>query len=76
MGICWRASNMWITIFVLVAIIGQLADAGRPLMEPDFAGANHLRSYPSSSIYEQAKDTMSSLLERLASGPSPKGPGH
>ena len=41
----------------------------------DFARANHLQSY-TSSAYEQAKNTMAFWLQCLASGPSPKGPGH
>ncbi|CAI9108600.1 OLC1v1008244C1 [Oldenlandia corymbosa var. corymbosa] len=43
--------------------------------EEDFAGANHLDTFPN-SVYEKAKETMSFWLERLASGPSPRGPGH
>ncbi|KAK1411478.1 hypothetical protein QVD17_38027 [Tagetes erecta] len=42
---------------------------GRPLCE-DFAKANDLYS----SVYENAKTTMSLWLEQLPSGPSPKGP--
>ncbi|KAL4389335.1 hypothetical protein HN51_010220 [Arachis hypogaea] len=59
-------------------------EAGRVLLRgssnsEDFASANHLQSYTfssSSSAYEHAKNTMAFWLQRLASGPSPKGPGH
>lgn len=37
-----------------------------------FARANHLQT----SAYEQTKNTMTIWLQRLPSGPSPKGPGH
>ena len=48
-------------------------EATRVLSE-DLAGAKHLAAYP--SMYEHAKETLSCWLERLASGPSPRGPGH
>ncbi|WRX21271.1 hypothetical protein QQP08_013758 [Theobroma cacao] len=48
-------------------------EATRVLPE-DFAEANNLETY--SSVYEKAKLTMSCWLQRLASGPSPRGPGH
>ncbi|GFY81322.1 plastid transcriptionally active 4 [Actinidia rufa] len=44
------------------------------VLPEDFAGENHLATYP--SMYEKAKLSMECWLERLASGPSPKGPGH
>ncbi|CAK7322540.1 unnamed protein product [Dovyalis caffra] len=47
--------------------------AARMLSE-EFASANHLETY--SSVYEKAKNHTASWLGRLASGPSPKGPGH
>jgi hypothetical protein len=37
-----------------------------------FARNNHLQT----SAYEEAKNTMTIWLQRLPSGPSPKGPGH
>ncbi|KAK7257893.1 hypothetical protein RIF29_32204 [Crotalaria pallida] len=56
-------------------------DASRVLLSSDsqdFARANHLQTYTTTSLvyYEQAKNTMSFWLQRLASGPSRKGPGH
>ena len=59
-------------IFVAILYNAQV-EATRVLAE-DFADANHLATYP--SVYEKAKFSMSFWLERLASGPSPKGPGH
>ncbi|KAK6930378.1 hypothetical protein RJ641_004472 [Dillenia turbinata] len=44
-------------------------EATRVLSE-DFAHHNHL------VVYEKAKYTVTSWLEWLASGPSPRGPGH
>ncbi|KAI3430204.1 uncharacterized protein J3R85_008228, partial [Psidium guajava] len=41
----------------------------------DFARENNLATY-SAAAYERARNTMACWLERLASGPSPKGPGH
>ena len=43
--------------------------------DKDFGHANHLETY-SSSAYERAKQTMVTWLQSLASGPSPRGPGH
>lgn len=68
------SAALLIIAVVFVAIFSQAqVDATRVLAE-DFAGANHLSMYP--SIYDKAKSTMACWLERLASGPSPKGPGH
>ncbi|CAK9149526.1 unnamed protein product, partial [Ilex paraguariensis] len=58
----------------VVAIAGQVRVEAKRILSEDFAGANHLASYP--SMYEYAKETLSCWLERLASGPSPRGPGH
>lgn len=59
-------------IFVIFASVMSSVDASRMLSE-NFAGENHPKTYP--SIYVKAKDTMT-WLGMLASGPSPKGPGH
>ncbi|CAN6580518.1 hypothetical protein ACFX13_032686 [Malus domestica] len=73
-----KMSSLLLIIFVLsVAILVSQGpvEASRVLSE-DFASANHLETYSSPSVYEKAKFTMEFWLERLASGPSPKGPGH
>ncbi|KAK8972439.1 hypothetical protein V6N11_018627 [Hibiscus sabdariffa] len=57
-------------------LVGGLSgvEATRVLAE-EFGRGNHLQTY-SSSVYQKAKFTMSCWLERLASGPSPRGAGH
>ncbi|KAK2991660.1 hypothetical protein RJ640_013415 [Escallonia rubra] len=68
-----RRSTLLIIVVIFV-VVTSLAGvhSGRALSE-DFADANHLATYP--SMYMKAKDTMACWLERLATGPSPKGPG-
>ncbi|MBA0570406.1 hypothetical protein Golob_004069 [Gossypium lobatum] len=57
-----------------LAILSHVGVEATRVLAEDFAKANHLETY--SSVYEKAKFTMSCWLERLASGPSPRGPGH
>ncbi|KAE9604551.1 hypothetical protein Lalb_Chr11g0073031 [Lupinus albus] len=69
----------WVVVVTIVAILISHGlcgvEARRVLLDSqDFAHDNHLRTY--TSAYEQSKKTMASWLQRLASGPSPKGPGH
>ncbi|KAK7312387.1 hypothetical protein VNO77_36200 [Canavalia gladiata] len=71
-----------ITVVMCFAILiceSQIrVEASRVLLDSEesaFARANHLKTY-TSSTYEHAKNTMAFWLQRLASGPSPKGPGH
>ncbi|KAF7805318.1 putative transmembrane protein [Senna tora] len=62
---------------LVVMWVGMAVEGSRVLsLREDFgfAGRNHLQTY--ASVYEQAKTSMSFWLQRLASGPSPKGPGH
>ncbi|OIW21777.1 hypothetical protein TanjilG_10800 [Lupinus angustifolius] len=69
-----------VTVFVIfVAILVSHSECGveasRVLSgSQDFARANYLNTY--TSAYEETKNTMAFWLQRLASGPSPKGPGH
>ncbi|KAF5728783.1 hypothetical protein HS088_TW21G00936 [Tripterygium wilfordii] len=68
---------LYIIFIISVAILSHVGvvEAARVLSESeDFASANHLKTYP--SVYETAKTTMACWLQRLASGPSPRGPGH
>lgn len=67
-----RKLGVLLIILVISAMVlsGRGAEAAR-LVPEDFARTNHL-----SSAYESAKNTMSCWFERLASGPSPRGPGH
>ncbi|KAK3414464.1 hypothetical protein EUGRSUZ_H00330 [Eucalyptus grandis] len=65
-----------LVLIVFVALLGlQCTEAMRVLPE-DFARANNLASYSSSVLSEQARQSMARWLQRLDSGPSPKGPGH
>lgn len=66
-----KACTLLIVMVILVVVTSPLVAEGRPLCE-EFAQANDLYS----SAYENAKISMSIWLEQLASGPSPKGPGH
>ncbi|KAG8655406.1 hypothetical protein MANES_04G048673v8 [Manihot esculenta] len=69
-----KSTTVLAIFFILVAVFCQVnVEATRMLLE-DFASENHLETY--SSVYEKAKNTMACWLERLASGPSPRGPGH
>ncbi|KAF5733903.1 hypothetical protein HS088_TW16G00344 [Tripterygium wilfordii] len=69
---------LMIILVISVAILSHVGvvQAARVLAESEdvFANANHLETYP--SVYDKAKTTMACWLQRLASGPSPKGPGH
>ncbi|XWS22166.1 hypothetical protein CRYUN_Cryun29cG0011500 [Craigia yunnanensis] len=70
-----REVNTLLIIFVIsIAIFNQVRVEATRVLAEDFTQANHLETY--SSVYEKAKFTMSCWLERLASGPSPRGPGH
>lgn len=71
-----KKMSMVLIIFA-VAIMILLSHAGveaSRVLPEDFARANHLQTY--TTVYEKAKFTMSCWLGRLASGPSPRGPGH
>lgn len=60
---------------VLVVLnMGELADATSRMLLKKEANAYYLESY--TSVYEQTRLRMGLWLQRLASGPSPKGPGH
>ncbi|PKI63791.1 hypothetical protein CRG98_015775 [Punica granatum] len=69
---CFRRINVLLIVLVIFVVVLSSGgvEAARALPE-EFARANHL-----SSAYERAKYTMSFWFERLASGPSPRGPGH
>lgn len=70
-----KVSTLLIIFVISVAIFSQVGVEGTRVLPEDFAKANHLETY-STSVYEKAKFTMSCWLGRLASGPSPRGPGH
>ena len=68
-----KTCTLLAVLVILIAVLSPVVVEGRVLSE-DFAGSNHLATY--STVYEKAKTGMSFWLQRLASGPSPKGPGH
>ncbi|KAJ0467391.1 putative PAMP-induced secreted peptide 1 [Helianthus annuus] len=68
-----NACTLLVILVIFISVVSPLVVEGRVLSE-DFAGANHLATY--STVYEKAKNGMSFWLQRLASGPSPRGPGH
>ncbi|KAM7489620.1 hypothetical protein LguiB_027104 [Lonicera macranthoides] len=57
-------------IFIIFISVMSNVDASRMLLE-NSAGDNHLVVK-----YEKTKNTMTCWLGMLASGPSPRGPGH
>ncbi|KAL9679394.1 hypothetical protein QQ045_017253 [Rhodiola kirilowii] len=76
-----RSSSAFLVVIlvVLAVVMGELSgrvDAtSRVLLEKrDFNGGDYLESY--ASAYEQTRLRMAGWLQRLASGPSPRGPGH
>ncbi|KAJ4723636.1 Transmembrane protein [Melia azedarach] len=72
-----NVSTVLIILVISLAVLSHVGVEATRVMPEDFAKANHLETYSSPpSVYEQAKFTMSFWLQRLASGPSPKGPGH
>ncbi|KAL9144363.1 hypothetical protein ABFS82_14G291700 [Erythranthe guttata] len=64
-----------ILVFCFACTSKVNVEAARILSDDHFSQANHLVKFPSVS-YENAKVSMSYWLQRLASGPSPRGPGH
>ncbi|ESW03912.1 hypothetical protein PHAVU_011G051600 [Phaseolus vulgaris] len=70
--------NLVVVAMFVAILIGQSRVEARVLSQSEefaFARANNLQTQ-TSSAYEQAKKTMAFWMQRLASGPSPKGPGH
>lgn len=74
-----KVNNTTLIIIIISVVTLMMSNNGveaSRVLSQDFAGANHLEKYTSSIIYERAKNTMACWLERLASGPSPRGRGH
>lgn len=65
--------TLFVFVVILMAVMSPLVVQGR-ILSDDFADKNNLATY--SSLYEKTKNEMSFWLQRLASGPSPRGPGH
>ncbi|VFQ75550.1 unnamed protein product [Cuscuta campestris] len=72
---CFLVFYFFLVLFMMSCSRSNTAvEAGR-VFPGDFAAV--AAGLPtSSSVFEQAKMSWSSLLEMLPSGPSPKGPGH
>ncbi|KAH7859114.1 hypothetical protein Vadar_031720 [Vaccinium darrowii] len=71
----FRRETLSLVVFVMfVAILCHAHVEATRVLQEDFASTNHLAT--DSSVYEKAKLTMACWLERLASGPSPRGRGH
>ncbi|KAB1219435.1 hypothetical protein CJ030_MR3G001082 [Morella rubra] len=69
-----KSSTLLIILLISVVILSHGGVEATRVLSDDFASANHLQKY--SSIYKEAKHTMAYWLERLPSGPSPRGAGH
>ncbi|OIT39055.1 hypothetical protein A4A49_41009 [Nicotiana attenuata] len=69
-----RITSLLIIFAVFVAITSRTHVEAARVLSQDFSGEIHIAIIP--SIYEKAKNNLSFWLERLPSGPSPRGPGH
>ena len=67
-------TTLLIILVIFVIIIGQVHIEGARMLSGEFKSATHLTT--SSYVYKKTKFTMTYWLECLASGPSPRGPGH
>ncbi|KAF1002469.1 hypothetical protein AG4045_011081 [Apium graveolens] len=67
---------IFIVTILLVATItsSNVVDAGR-VLSVDIQRSNHSETY-TLSMYVKTKNSMTSWLQMLASGPSPRGIGH
>lgn len=74
--ICSLLNLMAVVMICVGMLMSYKVEGSRVLSDSgDFARANHIQTY-TSTAYEHTKNTVSFWLQRLASGPSPKGPGH
>lgn len=69
-----RACIFSIIFFIIFVIASEVRVEAARILSEDLSGSNHLATFP--AMYEKAKYTMSYWLEKLPSGPSPRGPGH
>lgn len=67
---------IFVVMILFVAVITSLngVDAGR-VLSVDIQRSNHIETY-TLSMYKKTKNSMTSWLQMLASGPSPRGIGH
>ncbi|KAL8547888.1 hypothetical protein ACS0TY_007266 [Phlomoides rotata] len=69
-----RTNILLIIIVACIVCMSQVQVEGARILSEDFSPPDHLVTFP--GMYENARETMSFWLQRLASGPSPRGPGH
>ncbi|KAM7460936.1 hypothetical protein LguiA_029057 [Lonicera macranthoides] len=75
MNCCKRSAVLMVLVVFVVVLMSQCSVEATRVLPEDFAAANHLSTLPAEYMMK-AKDTMSGWFGMLASGPSPKGPGH
>ncbi|KAL4388052.1 hypothetical protein GQ457_09G014130 [Hibiscus cannabinus] len=69
-----KLSSLLIIFVISLAVLSHVSVEAARVLPEDLADVHGLDTY--SSVYHKAKFTMSYWLQRLASGPSPQGPGH
>ncbi|KAK9266660.1 hypothetical protein L1049_021635 [Liquidambar formosana] len=69
MNFC-SSRTLFIILIISIAIFSQAHVEATRVLSEDFTTANH------PSVYDKTKYTIGCWLQRLASGPSPRGPGH
>ncbi|KAE8673888.1 membrane-associated 30 kDa protein [Hibiscus syriacus] len=69
-----KLSTLLIIYVISLAVLSHSGVEAARFLPEDFAGVKRMDTY--SSVYHKAKFAMSYWLQRLASGPSPQGPGH
>ncbi|KAI8003162.1 PAMP-induced secreted peptide 1 [Camellia lanceoleosa] len=69
-----RNGVVLIVFVIFVALLCETHVGATRVLSEDFGCGNRIATYP--SVFEKAKLSVACWLERLPSGPSPRGPGH
>lgn len=69
-----RTSILLIIFVMYIVCMSRVQVEGARILSEDFSQSNRLVTIP--RMYDSARETMSFWIQRLASGPSPRGPGH
>ncbi|KAG8481323.1 hypothetical protein CXB51_026162 [Gossypium anomalum] len=69
-----KVSTLLMICVISMAVLSDVSVEAARVLRGDLGNVNHMEAY--SSVYHKARSTMSYWLQRLASGPSPRGPGH
>ncbi|KAG4180069.1 hypothetical protein ERO13_A10G142000v2 [Gossypium hirsutum] len=69
-----KVSTLLMICVISMAVLSDVSVEAARVLREDLGNVNHMETY--SSVYHKARSTMSYWLQRLASGPSPRGPGH